>query len=109
MTYDPMTVFVKMRGEGSLAELMHKAKSPQTPKRDHVRRPGNRKGTELEHIKERMERVRKFKGIFSRSDVAKKLAIGKGAAGYLVRLMVKKRVLRQAGESKYEVNRSQNA
>ena len=111
MTYDAMTCFVEMRGEASLARIMHDAHWPKKPKRDQVGRPDNRTGKQAEHIAERIKRVKKFKGIFSKRDVADRLAISTGAADYLVRRMVEGNIIRQAlrlggeGEFKYKVEK----
>ena len=104
-----MTSFVKKHGEAELARLMHEAHRPEKPKREYVGKPGNRRGAELEQITERIERVKKFKGVFSKKDVADRLSISRGAADYLVRRMVERNILRQAlrlggeGELKYKV------
>lgn len=96
MKYDLMTNFVEKHGEASLANLMHKARWPKKVKPKKVGRPGNRRGIQAEHITERIERVKKFKGIFSARDVADRLGISRGAADYLIGRMVERNILRQA-------------
>jgi len=109
MTYDAMTCFVQMKGEAALANLMHKSYRAKKLKKKQVGKPSNRRGVQDERITERIERVKKFDGIFSKKEVAERLSISRGAADYLVRRMVEKNIARQVirlggeGELKYKV------
>lgn len=110
MTYDAMTCFVEMKGEAALADLMHKSYKANKLKKKQVGKPGNRRGVQDERITERIERVKKIEGIFSKREVSEKLSISRGAADYLVRRMVEKNIARQVirlggeGELKYKLD-----
>ena len=106
MMYDAMTCFVQMRGEASLAKLMHEDLWPTKPKRQKFGRPDNRKGIKTEHVIELIERVKQFEGIFSIYGVVDRLSIRRAQADYLINVLLEegevRRLPKVCGEGKFE-------